>query len=93
MKYNANTLKKMEDLLKTVGYTIRSGKGSFNTGYCILEAKKVIVVNNFHSVEAKINALAEILQSINPDTNKLNDEQKQLYQMTATLVPNNNKQI
>jgi hypothetical protein len=79
MKYNANTLKKIEDLLKAVGYTIRSGKGSFNTGYCVLEAKRVIVVNNFHSLEAKINALAELLQTLNINTDTLTDEQRQTY--------------
>lgn len=86
MKYNAVTLKKIEDLLKALGYTIRSGKGSFNTGYCVLAAKRVIVVNNFHSIDAKINGLAEILHLVVPSPDILTSEQHQLYDQCKTFV-------
>ncbi len=79
LKYTPNTLKKIEDLLKEIGYQLRSGKGSFNTGYCILESKKVIVVNNFHSIEAKINALIEILHTLSVNTEELSDEGEKAY--------------
>lgn len=79
IKYTPNTLKKIEDLLKEIGYQLRSGKGSFNTGYCVLEQKKVIVVNNFHSIEAKINALIEILHNISVDVSLLSDEGEKSY--------------
>ncbi len=86
MKYNAATLKKIEDLLKSLHYTIRSGKGSFNTGYCILADRRVIVINNFHSLEAKINALVEILHLVVHNPDNLTAEQRQVYDQCKLVI-------
>ncbi|HNI43127.1 MAG TPA: hypothetical protein PK230_00430 [Chitinophagales bacterium] len=80
LHYNENTLKKVEALYKSLGYQVRNGKGTFNTGCCLLEKKKVIVVNSFHSVEAKILALVDLLPEMQPDTNLLNEEQRKLLE-------------
>lgn len=80
LHYNENTLKKVETLYKSLGYHVRNGKGTFNTGCCLLEKKKVIVVNSFHSVEAKISALVDLLPEMQPDTNLLNEEQRKLLE-------------
>ena len=50
--------------LKEYDYIVRFEKGNFKTGYCILEDRKVIVVNKFHDVEARIENLREILTII-----------------------------
>lgn len=86
MKYNAANLKKLEDILKILNYTIRSGKGSFNTGYCVLAEKRVIVINNFHSQEAKINALAEIILQVVTDPDTLDTEQRQIYDQCKSII-------
>ncbi len=75
-----NTLKKLQTLLKESGYQIRKGKGSFNTGYCILEAKKVIVLNRYHSIEAQIGALIDIIGTINVNEDLVSTASKKLYQ-------------
>lgn len=64
IKYTDKTLKQLQIILKEGGYQIRKGRGAFNTGYCILEAKRVVVLNHYHSVEAKINALVEIVNKV-----------------------------
>ncbi|HRC32261.1 MAG TPA: hypothetical protein PK736_02325 [Bacteroidia bacterium] len=61
MKYTQNFLKKVEDQLNESGYQVRYEKGNFKSGYCVLETKKVVVVNKFVTLENKINTLVEIL--------------------------------
>ena len=63
-KYTPNTLKKLEELFEEARYIIRYEKGNFNSGYCILEERRVVVINKFFNVEGRINALVEILQGI-----------------------------
>jgi hypothetical protein len=46
-KYTPNTLKKLEQLFEEMSYIIRYEKGNFNSGYCLLEEKKIVVINRF----------------------------------------------
>ena len=59
LKYNAALLKKLEDIFREGGYTVRFERGNFQNGYCVLEKRKVVVINKFHEVDAKINSLME----------------------------------
>jgi len=70
MKYIQSTLDKIEKVLDEVGYIVRYERGTFQSGYCILEQKKVVVLNKFLVVEGRINTLIDILPqlNINPDT-------------------------
>ncbi|MEZ5053725.1 MAG: hypothetical protein R2807_02980 [Chitinophagales bacterium] len=49
--------------------------GRFQSGYCILQDKKVAVVNKFLKREARINALIEILSQISIDVSLLDEKQ------------------
>lgn len=64
MKMTRHTLKKTEALLEELGYEIIYEKGNFKSGYCVLENKKVIVINKFYDVEARINCLVDILDNV-----------------------------
>ncbi len=64
-KYTPNTLKKLEQLLDEARYIVRYEKGNFNSGYCILEERRVVVINKFLNIEGRINALIEILPTVN----------------------------
>jgi hypothetical protein len=64
LPYNQSTLEKLQTILKCVGYDVRFEKGNFNTGYCLLENTKTIVINKFSSLDAKINAMAEMLKNL-----------------------------
>lgn len=64
IKYTPQNLKKLEELLKENLYEVRYEKGNFKSGYCILEAKKVVVVNKFATVESRIQSLYEIAQML-----------------------------
>jgi hypothetical protein len=78
-KYNANTLKKLEQLYEEARYIIRYEKGNFNSGYCILEDRRVAVINKFLSAEGRINALLEILPTINVNVDELSGEMQKWY--------------
>ena len=62
--------KKLELLLESQDYKIRFEKGNFKSGYCIIRNNKVIIINKYFTVEGKINALIEIIESlkISPDS-------------------------
>lgn len=78
-KYTANTLKKLEQLFEEARYIIRYEKGTFNSGYCILEDRRVAVINKFLSVEGRINALIEILPTIDVNEDELSGEMQKWY--------------
>jgi hypothetical protein len=78
-KYTPNTLKKLEELFEEARYIIRYEKGHFNSGYCILEERRVVVINKFFNVEGRINALVEILQNIKVEEEELSSEMLKWY--------------
>ncbi len=87
-KYTPNTLKKLEQLFDEARYIIRYEKGNFNSGYCVLEARRVVVVNRFLNVESRINALIEILPSIEVVPGELSGEMLKWYnQLSANAAP------
>ena len=79
-KYTPNTLKKLEQLYEEARYIIRYEKGNFNSGYCILEDKRVVVINKFLAIEGRINALVEILPSIQVNETELSGEMLKWYE-------------
>ena len=63
-KFTPAFLKKLEDLLKEQGYDVRYEKGNFKSGFCVLEEKKVVVINKFSTLESRIQALTEIIVAL-----------------------------
>jgi hypothetical protein len=84
MKYTQHTLDKLEELLAEVSYVIRYERGTFQSGYCILEQKKVVVLNKFLQMEGRINALLDIIPKVAGDPENLSPEgRKTLEQIHA----------
>lgn len=83
-KYTPNTLKKLEELFEEARYIIRYEKGNFNSGYCILEERRVVVINKFFNAEGRINALIEILQTITVKEEELSSEMLKWYKQLKT---------
>lgn len=82
-KYNQTTLTNLESIFKENHYVIRYEKGRFQSGYCILQDKRVVVVNKFFETEARINALIDILQQIEINITLLDEKQLKLYDQLA----------
>lgn len=80
-KYTPNTLKKLEQLFEECNYRVRYEKGSFNSGYCLIENKSVAVINKFLNIEGRINALIEILPTLNVPYDDLSGEMQKWYKV------------
>ena len=83
-KYTPNTLKKLEELFDEARFTIRYEKGNFNSGFCVLEERRVVVINKFFNTEGRINALIEILATIKINEADLSGEMLKWYQLVKT---------
>lgn len=92
-KYTANTLKKLEQLFEEANFTIRFEKGNFNSGYCILEDRRVAVINKFLDMEGRINALLEILPTIDVKEEELSTEMQKWYKQLQSINPGNNTSV
>ena len=64
MKYTQTTLEKLEKILEEGEYVIRYERGTFHSGYCILEQKKVAVLNKFLQTEGRINTIMDIIPQL-----------------------------
>ncbi len=80
MKYNPATLNKLEKVLEESSYVIRYERGTFQSGYCLLEAKKVVVLNKFLNVEGRINILIELIPQLAINIDKLTHESQKVYE-------------
>jgi hypothetical protein len=78
-KYTPNTLKKLEQLFEEARYRVRYEKGNFNSGFCVLEDKRIAVINRFLNVEGRINALVEILPTLQVNDDDLSGEMLKYY--------------
>jgi hypothetical protein len=65
MKYTQNTLDKIEKILDEAEYVLRYERGTFQSGYCILEQRRVVVLNKFLQTEGRINTLIDIIPQLN----------------------------
>lgn len=65
MKYNQSTLDKLEAILEECGYVVRYERGNFQSGYCILEDRKVVVLNKFLLLESRISTVIDLIPQVN----------------------------
>jgi hypothetical protein len=79
MKYNQTTLDKLEEIPEQAGYVLRYERGTFQSGYCILESKKVVVLNKFLQIEGRINTLIDLIPQLEISIDALTDESQKLY--------------
>ncbi len=79
MKYTPHNLQKIEKILHEATYVLRYERGSFQSGYCIVEEKKVVILNKFLDVEGKINTLIELIPQLNIDPSLLSSDIQHTY--------------
>lgn len=80
MKFTQNTLDKIEKVIEEGGYIIRYERGTFQSGYCILQEKKVVVLNKFLQTEGRINTLIDLLPMLTINIDLLTLESQKLYE-------------
>ena len=79
MKYNQSALKKLENILDECGYIVRYERGSFQSGYCILEDKKIVVLNKFLNPEGRINTLMDLIPTVKINYDMLTKDSQKMY--------------
>jgi hypothetical protein len=84
IKYTPATLEKIEKIISEAGYILRYERGTFQSGFCILELKKVVVLNKFLQIEGRINTLIDLLGILILEPDHLSVESKKLYEELLT---------
>ena len=79
MKYTQHTLDKLEKVLEEADYVLRYERGTFQSGYCILEQRKVVVLNKFLQLEGRINTLIDLIPQLRIDAETFTPETKKTY--------------
>lgn len=80
MKYNQPTLERLEKILEESGYIIRYERGTFQSGYCILEQKKVVVLNKFLQLEGRINTMLDLIPQLQVSFDSLTSDSQKMYE-------------
>ena len=88
MKYTQNILDKIERIAEEAGYVIRYERGNFQSGYCILQAKKVIVLNKFFQTEGRINTLIDLMPQLEINFDALTLESQKMYEEVMSAETN-----
>lgn len=74
MNFTTTNHKKTEEMIREFGYELRYEKGQFNSGYCVLENKKILVINKYFTPEVRFQKLLDILPELILDTSLLKTE-------------------
>jgi hypothetical protein len=86
MKYNQSTLDKLEAILEESGYVVRYERGNFQSGYCILEERKVVVLNKFLILEGRISTVLDLIPQVNISYDSLTADSQKLYDEVMQLA-------
>jgi hypothetical protein len=79
MKFTQATLDKVEKIAEESGYVIRYERGSFQSGYCILQERRVVVLNKFLQTEGRINTMIDLLPQLDINFDALTLESQKLF--------------
>ena len=80
MKYTQHTLEKIEKVISEADYVLRYERGTFQSGYCILEERKVVVLNKFLQLEGRINTLIDLIPQLKIDAASLTPESNKTFE-------------
>ncbi len=80
MKYTQTTLDKIGRLIEESGYIVRYERGSFQSGFCILEDRKVVVLNKFLQLEGRINTLIDLIPQLKIEASTLTPESRKVLE-------------
>ena len=80
LRPTAGNLKKLEQLLESLGYRIIYEKGTFQSGYCLVNERKMIVMNKFYKTDMRVNSLLKILAELQPAPGQFEEAQQTFYE-------------
>jgi len=80
MKASQSNLDKLSAIVHEADYVLRYERGTFQSGWCLLERKRVIVLNKFLDTEGRVNTLMDLIPQLPIDIDKLTHESQKLYE-------------
>ncbi|MBX2814361.1 MAG: hypothetical protein KTR24_00115 [Saprospiraceae bacterium] len=86
-KYTKTTLDKITQIYAELGYKVRFEKGTFKSGYCLLEERKIVVVNRFFDVQGKVQTMIDLLHQIEVDPDLLSEKSQKFYRSLEQQAP------
>ena len=86
MKYTQNILDKIENIAEECKYVIRYERGNFQSGYCILQEKRVVVLNKFLQTEGRINTLIDLMPQLDIHFDSLTLESQKMFDEVMSQV-------
>ena len=92
MKYTQSTLDKLESVVEQAGYILRYERGTFQSGYCILEDRKVVVLNKFLQTEGRINTLLDLIPQLEVKSELLTEESQKTYREVLAKLETDQKE-
>ena len=81
ISFTKHSLKKLELLFEELGYVVRYERGQFNSGYCIVEDRKIAIINKFFDAEGRINVLLDILEKVDFDPAIFSDKTAKFHRL------------
>jgi len=79
LRFTPSTLEKIERVIAEAGYVLRYERGTFQSGFCILESRKVVVLNKFLQTEGRINTLIDLIGILQITPDHLTQESRKVY--------------
>ncbi len=65
MKKKAHaTLKQLEHIVRQAGFAIRYEKGHFQSGWCRVKDRNIILINRFYPPEVRLHILLNIIDTL-----------------------------
>lgn len=77
--FSQSQLKRLQEIFGELSYQVRYGKGQFKSGYCLLQDKKVIVINKYYDTDGKVETLLEIMDQIPENRSSLLSDKSMKY--------------
>jgi len=88
----AQMYEELLEIVKRTGYQVRHDRGSFQSGYCVLNEQKLIIFNRTTSVETKTVVLARCLinnnsddQYIKPAVREFIEKEREIFGKVASI--------
>jgi len=79
LRLTPSTLEKIERVIAEAGYVLRYERGTFQSGFCILESRKVVVLNKFLQTEGSIITLIDLIGILQITPDHLSQESRKVY--------------
>ena len=85
MKTCQKRIENLEEIISLSNYVVRYEKGNFQSGWCLLEHQKVVILNKFLQLNDRVTMLEELIPELKIESEKLPTHLQELYFQVKSL--------